>query len=192
MTTSASTGISRRRPPSRRPRMSDEPLKRDAPERGAQRRTRREPPAVPGAFFREGEWYVKASVVTASWKKQVLKDNDAFLVADLRGDIPGMAGEFGFYFGGTRFLSRMEARVFDDLPLVLDTGSSDDDTRIITEMTNGGTYELGARKVPANSLHMRREIVLERDVLYQRLVVHNFDLEPIDVEVTLSFDSDFA
>ena len=170
--------------------MPDEPLKRDSTK--GTRKAKRPASPAPGVFFHEGEWYIKASAVTASWRKQIVKDNDAFLVADLRGDIPGVPGEFGYYFGGTRFLSRMEARVFDDLPLVLDAGPSADDTRIVTEMTNGGTYALGARKVPANSLHIRREIVLERDVLYQRIVVHNFDLEPIEVDVTLAFDADFA
>jgi hypothetical protein len=46
--------------------------------------------------------------------------------------------------------------------------------------------------VPPNRCTSRREIVLERDVLYQRIVVHNFDLGPIEVDVTLAFDADFA
>jgi glycogen debranching enzyme len=145
------------------------------------------------ALLHEDEWYVSASSISAHVRKLVLKDNDAFLVADRRGDFPStMPGEFGYYRGSTRFLSQMEVRLHGDLPLVLEATTTDEDARLVVELTNGETWDLGARKLPANTIHFRREILLDGDVLYQRLRLHNFDLEPMDLELALHFDSDFA
>ena len=145
------------------------------------------------ALLHEDEWYVSASSVSASVRKLVLKDNDAFLVADRRGDFPPtMPGEFGYYRGGTRFLSQMELRVHGDLPLVLDATTTEEDARLVIELTNGETWDLGTRKLPAKTIHMRREVVLDGDVLFQRFSLHNFDLDPIDIELALTFGADFA
>jgi glycogen debranching enzyme len=145
------------------------------------------------ALLHEDEWYVSASAVSAHVRKLVLKDNDAFLVVDRRGDFPSaMPGEFGYYRGSTRFLSQMEVRLHGDLPLVLDATTTDEDARLVVELTNGETWDLGTRKLPANTIHVRRELVLDGDVLFQRLALHNFDLEPTELQLALYFDTDFA
>ena len=54
------------------------------------------------------QYYILASEV-AALPKLVLKHDDAFLVADRRGDLPNLPqSEFGFYVDGTRFLHRLQ------------------------------------------------------------------------------------
>ena len=67
---------------------------------------------LPGDDVLIGEhYYILASSVAADLPKLVLKHDDAFLVADRRGDFPNVPGEFGFYFADTRFLSLLELRL---------------------------------------------------------------------------------
>jgi glycogen debranching enzyme len=147
------------------------------------------------AICHEGEWYVSASSAFASTRKLVLKDNESFVVADRRGDFPGsVPGEFGYYHRGTRYLSVLEARLQGDLPLVLDSSSTHDHTRLVIEMTNGAIWGESGEKLAPHLLYLRREIVFEEDVLFERLSIHNFaaSRDSILIELTLSAAADFA
>ena len=145
----------------------------------------------PGVFWHDGEWYVRASSVSSGQQKLVLKDNDAFLVANALGDFPSaIEGDFGYYHRGTRYLSTLEVRLRGELPLLLDWHG--EGSQLVVELTNGASWELGDRRLPSNALLLQREIVIERDVLYQSLRLHNFDLGPIDVDLMLIYGADFA
>jgi glycogen debranching enzyme len=158
-----------------------------APPGNAARRVR------PGALMHEGEWYVNASSMTAGIRKLVLKDNDAFLVTDRRGDLPeAQTSELGYYLNSTRHLSLFEVRMQGELPLVLDAGPSSDDRQLEIDLTNATSWELGDRRLPSHSIFMRREVRLELDVLHHVLRLHNFDLQPVHVDLWLRFASDFA
>jgi len=160
------------------------------------------PPALHGAepaeaIWHQDQWYVRASSLRAGLGKLVLKDNDAFIVTDPRGDLPAvLAGEFGYYHGGTRHLSGLELRLHGEPPQVLDSGMSADDGFLLVEMVNGSAWDVEVdgltRRVPRNSIFVRREIALVEDVLVQRFVLHNFDLHPIEVELSLLVAADFA
>src|SRR5260370_33526203 len=67
-------------------------------------------------------YYILASSVAADLPKLVLKHDDAFLVADRRGDFPNAPGEFGFYFAATRFLSLLELRLHGLRGIALNAG----------------------------------------------------------------------
>ena len=164
---------------------SDEPRR---PERGPHHFRAASPP---GVFWHEGEWYVRASSLSSGQPKLSLKDNDAFLVANAHGDFPStMGSEYGYYHRGTRYLSTLEVRLRGELPLLLD--SHGEGSRLVVELTNGAPWDLGERRLPSNALLLQREIVIERDVLYQSLRLHNFDLGPVDVDLLLVYGSDFA
>jgi glycogen debranching enzyme len=150
-------------------------------------------PREPTALLREGEWYVSASALSGSIRKMVLKDNDAFLVSDRRADFPAaMPGEFGYYYRGTRYLSTFEVRIGGELPLVLDARLAHGDRSIISELTNS-EVDLGhAHKLPPSTVLLRREVLLDGDVLFERLVVHHYGSHPVMVELSISIDADFA
>src|SRR5262249_48681902 len=68
----------------------------------------------------DDEYSIRASSEVADIPKLVLKHDDAFLVANQLGDVPGIPdGAFGFYASDTRFLQRLELRVEGRRPVLL-------------------------------------------------------------------------
>ena len=151
------------------------------------------PDRPPEVVQHGGEWYVHASALSSSLPKLVLKDNDAFLVCDYRGDFPAsVPGEFGYYHRGTRFLSTFEMRLQGELLSVLDYGLSTDEHSLTIELTNGNALETGKRSIPRNSIFVRREVGLFHDLLFHRFGFHNFHLEDVDLDVVVKLGADFA
>jgi hypothetical protein len=67
----------------------------------------------------------------------VLKQDEAFLVANRRGDLAALPdSESGFYVDGTRFLRRLELRVHGQRPIVLNAGVSEDALQAGIDLTN--------------------------------------------------------
>src|SRR2546428_9575759 len=92
----------------------------------------------PRALIAVGDhYYILASSFAAVLPKLVLKHDEAFFVADRRGDFPDVPeSEFGFYVGGTRFLDRFELRVHGQRPLVLNAAGSDDNLQVAVDLTH--------------------------------------------------------
>ncbi|MCL6641132.1 MAG: hypothetical protein K6T92_07135 [Candidatus Rokubacteria bacterium] len=117
-------------------------------------------------------YYILASSVAADLPRLVLKHDDAFLVADRRGDFPLLPGtEFGFYADGTRFLHQLELRVHGRRPLLLNAAVSDDGLEAAIDLTNPGEwterYASGNRRILLDESGDDREstLVLEDDEL---------------------------
>ena len=124
---------------------------------------------------------------------QVIKEDDAFLLADERGDVPaGAAGGLGLYTCDTRFLSRFELRVNGAAPLVLQSEAERNFAARILLMNapvaDGACYPGLAR----DSVTLERLRAIHRGVLYERLTVTNHHHAAQVVEVTYHLDADFA
>jgi glycogen debranching enzyme len=146
-----------------------------------------------------GDQYdILSSSIAADLPKLVLKHDDAFLVADRRGDFPGV-GEFGFYADGTRFLSQLELRVAARRPLLLNATITDDALQAVIELTNADVLEVersAARRgqqrvVPGRALRMSRRLTVYRNQLYQIVTVESFAQETHELEFGWIFDADF-
>jgi glycogen debranching enzyme len=147
-------------------------------------------------------YYVLASSVAADLPKLVLKHDDAFLVADRRGDFPAMPGtEFGFYTDGTRFLHQLEFRVHDRHLLFLNATVSDDGLEAAIDLTNpdivGAEPTLGAAErerliLPGRAFRIRRLLTVYRDRLYHTVSIENFALEPYSLDLGWYFGADFV
>ena len=82
-------------------------------------------------------YYILAASVAADLPKLVLKHDEAFLVADRRGDVPGLPGsDFGFYVGGTRFLHHLELRVHNHRPILLNATTGNETAHGAIDLTN--------------------------------------------------------
>jgi glycogen debranching enzyme len=141
-------------------------------------------------------YYILASNVAADLPKLVLKHDDAFLVADRRGDFPGLAeSEFGFYADGTRFLSQLELRVAVRRPLLLNATVSEDALQAAIELTNPDVLEGERRRdrrpLPGLALRMSRRLTLYRNQVYQALIVESFAREPHELEFEWLTAADF-
>ena len=113
-------------------------------------------------------------------------DGSTFLVCDLRGDIDASPDQaHGFFFRDTRFLSRWALTV-DGLPL--DTLSTDATQYFSAQfflVPQGGDVN----ENPTASVIRKRSI---GDGFHEDVTVINHGAEPLEVEVRLEADSDFA
>jgi glycogen debranching enzyme len=148
----------------------------------------------PGDLLAVGDhYYILASTFTADLPKLVLKHDEAFFVADRRGDFPDVPdSEFGFYVGGTRFLHRFELRVHGQRPLVLNAAVSDDNLQVAVDLTNADMREGDTMLLAGRTLRLARRLTLYEGQLCEALTIESFASEPVPVELRWQFDADFA
>jgi glycogen debranching enzyme len=151
-------------------------------------------PEVPHGDVLVGEqYYILASEVAADLPKLVLKHDEAFLVANRRGDLPNLPHtEFGFYVDGTRFLRRLELRLHGHRPLVLNAGVSEDAVQAAIDLTNPDVALGPQVLLPGRSLRIARRLIVQGTQLHQQLLVEAFNREPLDLSLTLHFAADFV
>ena len=137
-------------------------------------------------------YYILASSVAADLPKLVLKHDDAFLVADRRGDFPNVPGEFGFYFADTRFLSLLELRLHGLRGIALNAGVSDDALEAAIDLTNPDMPLRPHVVLPGRSMRVARRLTIYGPQLYHWLAVESFVHERHDLDLTLSFAADFV
>ncbi|HWM79127.1 MAG TPA: glycogen debranching N-terminal domain-containing protein, partial [Methylomirabilota bacterium] len=148
----------------------------------------------PGDLIAVGDhYYILASTFTADLPKLVLKHDEAFFVADRRGDFPDVPdSEFGFYVGGTRFLHHFELRVHGQRPLVLNAAVSDDNLQVAVDLTNADMREGDTMLLAGRTLRLARRLTLYGGQLCQALTIESFAAEPVHVELSWQFEADFA
>ncbi len=140
----------------------------------------------------EAPFYIPATG-SATRPRYVLKHDDTFVVLDSYGDIGASAGgPDGLFHCDTRFLSHLEFLLNGTQPLPLGSNVRDDNTLLSIDLTNPDTYYENRLVLPKDTLHVVRTIFLLRDAAYQRFVIRNYGERPVDLRLTLLFDSDFA
>jgi len=147
-------------------------------------------------------YYILASSVAADLPKLVLKHDEAFLVADRRGDFPALPGsEFGFYADGTRFLHQLELRIHGRRPILLNATVADDGLEAGIDLTNpdivgvapsSATEPPGQSPLPGRTFRVRRLLAIYRNRLYQTVTLESFAGEPCSLELSWRFAADFV
>src|SRR5258706_1506141 len=149
-------------------------------------------PKLPFEIIPEAPFYIPATG-PATRPRRTLKHDDTFVVLDSHGDIGASAGgPDGLFHCDTRFLSRLELLLNGMQPLLLGSNVRDDDTLLTVDLTNPDTYVGDHLVLPKDTLHVVRTIFLWRDTAYQRLAIRNHGDRPVDLLLTMLFDSDFA
>ncbi len=139
-------------------------------------------------------YYILATSTRADDRTRVLKHGETFAVFDRFGDVqPVGLGEQGLYHDGTRFLSRLEVRIGGRRPLLLSSTVKEDNDLLAVDLTNPDLATRdGALVLRRGELHLFRAKFLWRGVCYERLRLSNFALEPMTIDLSVSFDADFA
>ncbi|HEV8583929.1 MAG TPA: amylo-alpha-1,6-glucosidase [Methylomirabilota bacterium] len=137
-------------------------------------------------------YYILASSVAADLPKLVLKHDDAFLVADRRGDFPNVPGEFGFYVGDTRFLSILELRLHGLRAIALNAGVSNDALEAAIDLTNPDVALRPQVVLPGRSMRLARRLTIYGTQLYHWVSIESFVHERHDLDLTLVFAADFV
>jgi glycogen debranching enzyme len=137
--------------------------------------------------------YILATSSRADDRTRVLKEGETFAVFDRFGDIqPVGLGEQGLYVNGTRFLSRLELRVGGRRPLLLSSNVREDNDVLTVDLTNPDLIARGTLALPRSELHIQRSKLLWDGCCHERLIISNHSLQPVESELVVSFDADFA
>jgi glycogen debranching enzyme len=122
-----------------------------------------------------------------------MKQDDSFLVLDSHGDIgASVGGPDGLFHFDTRYLSRFELLINDVPPLLLGSTLSDDNCALRVDLTNPDFHHGESIALSKNLLHIARTLFISRDTFHQRLTVHNYGAESVQLLLSLAFVSDFA
>jgi glycogen debranching enzyme len=121
-----------------------------------------------------------------------LIDGKTFLSVTKSGDIaPPGAPDAGLFFDDTRFLSELELRINNTGSVVL-SASSERSYSATIELTTGHLQMLNSFDLPENTLHIRREQLLVNDTFFDSIVMENFNPHAVELDVEITFDSDFV
>lgn len=120
----------------------------------------------------------------------ILKENRAFVVSELNGDIPvDDESGMGLYRSDTRFLSGYELRVSGRRPILL--SRSIDRAYVATfQLVNPRLETMSGAVVPAQSLSIRRTRFLHRG-LHERIGVQNCSRKAVEIMLELRFEADY-
>ncbi len=140
----------------------------------------------------EDEYYILAKSALADDRTHVLKHGDTFAVLDRYGDIQPLGlGEQGLYHESTRFLSRLEFRLWGTRPLFLSSLVKEDNSVLSVVLANTDISVDGKVAVPRNTIHVLRRKLLWNDTCHERLRLRNYSPHEVTVPLSLHFQADF-
>ncbi|MBP0494716.1 amylo-alpha-1,6-glucosidase [Pararoseomonas indoligenes] len=143
----------------------------------------------------ESGWSVAATAATALalYRPRTLKNGPSFVVLDHFGDAQAIGSTAeGLFHDDTRFVSRLSLRVAGMRPLLLSSAVSADNTVLTVNMTNPDLAVAPDRKLPRDTIHVERQMVLGAGLLRERISVRNFGDAHLSTEISLSIATDFA
>jgi glycogen debranching enzyme len=140
----------------------------------------------------EAPFHIPATGI-ATRARRTLKYGDTFVVVDSHGDIGTSAGgPDGLFHEDTRFLSHLKLSLNGCEPLLLGFSLRDDNTMLVSDLTNPDIHAGGQITVQQHTLHVVRSAFLWRNLAYQRLTIRNHGDRPVALRLAINFNSDFA
>lgn len=122
----------------------------------------------------------------------VIKEGEIFLLTDASGNVPlhNLSG-FGLYRGDTRYLSGYHLTLEHATPTVLlstaQLGYSSQQ-----DLTNPEMVGTRGEMIPAETLEIRRLRQVDAVSVGELLTITSYNMEPVTIDLHLSFDADFA
>ncbi|HEX4968453.1 MAG TPA: glycogen debranching N-terminal domain-containing protein, partial [Nitrospiraceae bacterium] len=142
---------------------------------------------------RTDQYQIVASSSLTDDHIEVLKQGDTFGLFDQYGDIHSLrTGSHGLYHEGTRFLSHFELTINGERPLLLSSTVKQDNVLLSVDLMNPDMAADRQVQISRGSLHLSRTRFLWQGLCFERLRVHNYNLHPVPVRLSVSVDADFA
>lgn len=139
------------------------------------------------------QFYIRADSSLAAGRTLVLLHNDTFAVFDRYGDVlPIGAGEQGLFHNETRHLSRFEMRICGQKPLLLSSGTREDNVMLGVDLTNPNLQLSSGDELLRGTVHVYRARFLAEGTCFDRITVRNFGSIPVDLDLTFLLAADFA
>jgi len=121
-----------------------------------------------------------------------LIDGKTFLSTTVAGDIvPSVAPDVGFFHDDTRFLSHLELCIAGRQALVLSSNTEKTYMSQI-ELTAGSMTLRNSFNVAENTIHIRRQQLLNHQAFFDRLRFQNFNTWPVELRVEIFLAADFV
>ena len=120
---------------------------------------------------------------------RTLKQGHSFAVLSEAGTLRAGTAD-GLYHDDMRHLSRLEVGLGGCRPMLLSSTIREDNTELVCDLTNPAMEEDGGPR--ADTVHIRREQFLWDATFHECLSVRNYGPDPLEVELRLAFDADFA
>jgi glycogen debranching enzyme len=140
----------------------------------------------------EAPFYITATQA-AGRPARTLKYGDTFAVLDSRGDVAAASGRSaGLFHLDTRYLSRLEVLINGMPPLLLGSNLRDDNSALFVDLTNPDIISDQRILLEKDSVHILRTVFLWRGTAYQRLRVRNYGGRPVELQICILFENDFA
>lgn len=139
------------------------------------------------------QYYILASSAVGEEKAVALKSDDSFGVFDRYGDIKSIGeSAHGFFYKGTRFLSKCELKINNESPFILSSFLNNENEMQTINLTNSGTSAFGTEgQIDKGSIHIQRQKFLWKDVSYETLKFHNYNMKEIELTWSYALDVDF-
>jgi glycogen debranching enzyme len=141
----------------------------------------------------EDAFRIRATASATLERARVLKAGETFGIFDRFGDVQSVGeGPQGVYLAGTRHLSRFALLVENQPPLFLTSTVRTLDSSLVVDLTNPDTSGRLRDSLAADSLLIRRYIVLLDGGCFESIGVRNHAQAELDVTLTLLFACDYA
>jgi len=145
------------------------------------------------ATLTQQQYYIATKSAPTDDRARVLKYGSMFAVFDRLGDIThdGL-GEQGIYSEGTRYLSEMTLRLWNERPLLLSSTIEPNNFLFTADLANLDVSRGESVVIHRGTLHLLRSRFLWRGVAYEELEFANYGMEPLYVPLSIFFAADFA
>ena len=145
------------------------------------------------ATLTQQQYYIATKSAPSDDRARVLKYGSMFAVFDRLGDISHQGlGEQGIFYEGTRYLSVMSLRLWNERPLLLSSTIESNNFLFTADLANLDVSRGGSVVIHRGTLHLLRSRFLWRGTAYEEMEFVNYGMEPLHVPVSLSFAADFA
>jgi glycogen debranching enzyme len=137
-------------------------------------------------------YYILAGASIADQRRLVLKHGETFGVFGPSGDIDSVRDPVeGIYTDGMRFLSRLDIRIQGARPLLLSSGVTTDNNRLLADLTNPDVSSDGRIVLPRGTVHLARSKYIFHGACFEKLTLANFAPHAVEIELHLRYQSDF-
>lgn len=123
---------------------------------------------------------------------RVIKEDDLFLLTDSSGNIPeNHSYGLGLYNRDTRFLSKLDLKINDESPILLSSEASENYIAKIL-LTNPHIEKNGELILWRESVELERTRFISDHILYETIKVKNYSPKPLNFDISIHVDVDFA
>jgi glycogen debranching enzyme len=145
------------------------------------------------ATLTQQQYYIATKSAPTDDRARVLKYGSMFAVFDRLGDIShGGLGEQGIFYEGTRYLSEMTLRLWNERPLLLSSTIEPNNFLFTADLANLDVSRGGSVAIHRGTLHLLRSRFLWHCAAYEELEFVNYGMEPVSLPLSIFFDADFA